>query len=31
VVADIARDDGTPRHDPAKLATSYTEILASLT
>jgi uncharacterized cofD-like protein len=30
VVADVARDDGTPRHDPAKLATAYAEILAGL-
>ena len=27
VVADVARDDGTPRHDPAKLAAAYAEIL----
>lgn len=27
VVADIARDDGTPRHDPAKLAATYARIL----
>jgi uncharacterized cofD-like protein len=30
VVADVARDDGTPRHDPAKLATAYAGILADL-
>ena len=30
VVADVARDDGTPRHDPAKLATAYAAILAGL-
>jgi uncharacterized cofD-like protein len=30
VVADIARDDGTPRHDAAKLATAYADILAGL-
>ena len=29
VVADIARDDGTPRHDPAKLAASYARILTT--
>ncbi len=28
VVADVARDDGSPRHDPAKLAAAYAEILA---
>jgi len=28
VVADIARDDGTPRHDPVKLAAAYADILA---
>ena len=28
VVADVARDDGTPRHDPAKLAAAYAAILA---
>jgi 2-phospho-L-lactate transferase/gluconeogenesis factor (CofD/UPF0052 family) len=30
VVADVAHDDGTPRHDPAKLATAYAGILADL-
>jgi uncharacterized cofD-like protein len=30
MVADIARDDGTPRHDAAKLSTAYAEILAGL-
>jgi 2-phospho-L-lactate transferase/gluconeogenesis factor (CofD/UPF0052 family) len=30
VVADIARDDGTPRHDPAKLAAAYAAILDGL-
>ncbi len=30
VVADVAREDGTPRHDPAKLATAYAAILADL-
>jgi uncharacterized cofD-like protein len=30
VVADIARDDGTPRHDPAKLAAAYAAILESV-
>jgi uncharacterized cofD-like protein len=29
LVADVARGDGTPRHDPAKLATAYAEILDS--
>jgi uncharacterized cofD-like protein len=29
-VADVARSDGTPRHDPEKLATAYAEILARL-
>jgi uncharacterized cofD-like protein len=28
VVADVARDDGTPRHDPAKLAAAYARILS---
>jgi 2-phospho-L-lactate transferase/gluconeogenesis factor (CofD/UPF0052 family) len=28
VVADIAADDGSPRHDPAKLAAAYDGILA---
>ncbi len=27
VVDDIARDDGTPRHDPAKLAAAYARII----
>ena len=30
VVADVARDDGTPRHDPVKLAAVYADILAGL-
>ncbi len=30
VVADVASDDGTPRHDPAKLAAAYAGILAGL-
>jgi uncharacterized cofD-like protein len=30
VVADVACDDGSPRHDPAKLAAAYAEILARL-
>jgi uncharacterized cofD-like protein len=30
VVADVARDDGTPRHDPAKLAAAYARILSGL-
>jgi uncharacterized cofD-like protein len=30
VVADLACDDGSPRHDPDKLAAAYAEILASL-
>ncbi|MDI6908233.1 uridine diphosphate-N-acetylglucosamine-binding protein YvcK [Nocardioides sp.] len=29
VVADVACDDGTARHDPAKLATSYARILGA--
>jgi uncharacterized cofD-like protein len=29
-VVDVARDDGSPRHDPEKLATAYAEILAGL-
>ncbi|HEX3223202.1 MAG TPA: uridine diphosphate-N-acetylglucosamine-binding protein YvcK [Nocardioides sp.] len=29
-VADVAVADGSPRHDPAKLATAYAEILASV-
>jgi uncharacterized cofD-like protein len=31
VVADMAADDGSPRHDPSKLSAAYAEILASLT
>jgi hypothetical protein len=27
VVADVASDDGSPRHDPAKLAVAYARIL----
>lgn len=27
VVADVARDDGTPRHDPVKLAAAYSSIM----
>ena len=27
VVDDVARDDGTPRHDPAKLAAAYARII----
>ncbi len=30
VVADVARDDGTPRHDPVKLAAAYADILGGL-
>jgi uncharacterized cofD-like protein len=30
LVADVARDDGSPRHDPAKLAAAYAGILGSL-
>ena len=30
MVADVAMDDGSPRHDPAKLAAAYAEILASV-
>ena len=30
VVADVARDDGSAQHDPAKLATAYAGILAEL-
>lgn len=30
LVADVARDDGSPRHDPAKLAAAYSGILAGL-
>jgi len=29
-VADVACDDGSPRHDPEKLASTYAEILAGL-
>lgn len=29
VVADVAASDGTPRHDPVKLAAAYAEIIAS--
>jgi uncharacterized cofD-like protein len=29
-VADVADDDGSPRHDPAKLASAYAEILDEL-
>jgi uncharacterized cofD-like protein len=29
VVADVARDDGTPRHDPGLLAASYARILGA--
>jgi uncharacterized cofD-like protein len=29
-VADVAHDDGSPRHDPRKLATAYAEILHDL-
>jgi uncharacterized cofD-like protein len=29
VVSDVARDDGTPRHDPVKLAAAYAEVLRS--
>jgi uncharacterized cofD-like protein len=28
VVADVGSDDGSPRHDPAKLAATYAEIMA---
>ena len=28
-LADVARDDGSPRHDPEKLAAAYAEILAA--
>ncbi|MBX5448276.1 MAG: uridine diphosphate-N-acetylglucosamine-binding protein YvcK [Acidothermus cellulolyticus] len=31
VVAPVARDDGTPRHDPGRLATAYWRIFADLT
>jgi uncharacterized cofD-like protein len=30
LVADVARDDGSPRHDPEKLAAAYTAILTGL-
>jgi uncharacterized cofD-like protein len=30
LVADVARHDGTPRHDPEKLASAYAAILAGL-
>jgi uncharacterized cofD-like protein len=30
LVADVARDDGTPRHDPERLAAAYAGILAGL-
>jgi uncharacterized cofD-like protein len=29
-VADVARDDGSPRHDPVKLAAAYAEVLERL-
>jgi uncharacterized cofD-like protein len=29
IVADVARDDGTPRHDPARLAAVYARIFGS--
>jgi 2-phospho-L-lactate transferase/gluconeogenesis factor (CofD/UPF0052 family) len=29
-VADVGCDDGSPRHDPVKLAAAYAEILAGL-
>jgi uncharacterized cofD-like protein len=29
VAADIACDDGSPRHDPTKLATAYAEVMSS--
>jgi uncharacterized cofD-like protein len=29
MVADVAHDDGSPRHDPVKLAAAYAEILAA--
>ena len=29
VIADVAADDGTPRHDPAKLATAYARIIGA--
>jgi hypothetical protein len=27
VVDDVARDDGSPRHDPAKLSAAYARVL----
>jgi hypothetical protein len=30
MVGDVASDDGSPRHDPEKLAAAYGEILAAL-
>jgi uncharacterized cofD-like protein len=30
VVADVAHDDGSPRHDPLKLAAAYAEILTAI-
>jgi uncharacterized cofD-like protein len=30
MVADVAHDDGSPRHDPVKLAAAYAEILGGL-
>lgn len=30
VLADIAAEDGSPRHDPAKLATAYTRIMGDV-
>jgi hypothetical protein len=29
-VADVGRDDGTPRHDPGKLSSAYAGILGRL-
>ncbi len=29
-VVDVARDDGSPRHDPAKLAAAYADVLGEL-
>jgi uncharacterized cofD-like protein len=29
VVADVARGDGTPRHDPSRLAAAYTQVLGA--
>jgi uncharacterized cofD-like protein len=31
VLADVAADDGSARHDPVKLATAYTEIMGGVT